>query len=92
MIRVSEQAAEVLAEALNKSEVAPEEGLRLRPEEQGFTLELDAPRSSDRVITHSGVTVIIVEHSVEATIGDAVIDLERQSHGLDLVIRRRLNA
>lgn len=90
MIKVSYQAAEVLAEALSKSEVDPNEGLRLMPKKQGFTLELDAPRSNDRVISYSGVTVLIVEDCVEDKIGDAMIDLERQADGLDLVIRRRL--
>ncbi len=88
MIKVSDQAAEVLLESLQQSGIAPEEGLRLKAINQGYELALDSPTEGDRVIERDGSTLIIVQEELDAEIGEAVIDVQDTPTGLELTLRK----
>jgi len=91
MISVSQLAASVLFETLKESGVQNGQSLRLVKIEKGFTLEVDTPKQSDRVVRYEGDVVLIVDRDLENEIGDARIDVEENSHGRDLVMRRAAN-
>ena len=88
MISVSRLAASVLFETLKESGVQTGQSLRLVKIEKGFTLELDIPKETDRVVRYEGDVVLIVERDLENEIGDARIDVEENAHGRNLVMRR----
>jgi hypothetical protein len=58
---------------------------------KGFTLKLDIPKHTDRVVRYEGNVVLIVERDLENDIGDARIDVEENAHGCNLVMRRSAN-
>jgi len=89
MIEVSELAAMALLETLEASGIDPDKGLRLKQENDQFTLQIDRPVDSDRIIWHEKAIVLIVDRDVEREIGDALIDVEDGDEGPDLTIRRR---
>ncbi|MBN1191533.1 MAG: hypothetical protein JXA46_17385 [Dehalococcoidales bacterium] len=60
----------------------------MREENSGFTLQTDTPRSSDRVIRYRDKIILVVDKTLEVSIGDARIDLEETAEGNNLVIRR----
>jgi hypothetical protein len=91
MISVSRLAASVLFETLKESRMETGQGLRLIKIEKGFTLELDTPMQSDRVVRYEGDIVLIVDEDLEKEMGDARIDVEENSHGRGLVMRRAAN-
>lgn len=88
MIEVSDQAAQVLFEALKESGVGPDRGLRLKIDEGGYTLDLDTPKEEDRVIRHSDTTLLLIDPRVERVLGDAVIDVELGPDEPRLTIRQ----
>jgi hypothetical protein len=91
MLSVSRLAASVLLETLKESGVKTGQSLRLAQIEKGFTLELDTPTQSDRVVRYEGDVVLIVDRDLEDEIGDVRIDVEENAHGRGLVIRRIVN-
>lgn len=90
MIELSRLAATVLLESLQASGAGHDTGLRLEGREGQFTLRLDSPGENDRVIRHSEGVVLIVDHDVEANLGEAFIDVEEGPKEYELVMRRKI--
>jgi hypothetical protein len=88
MISVSEIAKGALLESLRESGVPPDQGLRLKMEQEGLVLETARPTEQDRVIRHLGSTVIIINEELEEVIGDAIIDVAEKDEGPQLVFQR----
>ena len=89
MIELSQIAADVLLESLQRSDVSPDRGLRIRQEHDNVMLDLDSPQEKDRVIKHNGAVVLIVDQDTEAEIGDARIDVEMSTEEPYVGIYRR---
>jgi outer membrane lipoprotein-sorting protein len=89
MIKVSETALNVLFEGLKASNVESESGLRLKEDSDKLVLEMDTPKKQDRVIIRNGQKVLIFDPEVEASIGDAVIDIEETPEGMEIVLRSK---
>jgi len=87
MIEISEVALNVLLEGLQASHVKKEQGLRLKDEGDRLTLGLDTPKKRDRVISHNGQKVLIIDPGFEARIGDAFIDIEDTTEGTEIIMR-----
>ena len=87
MIEISELALNVLFEGLQAIHVERERCLRLTEEGDRLTLELDIPKKEDRVISHNGQRVLIIDPGFEARIGDAFIDAEDTVEGPELILR-----
>jgi len=88
MISISQLAASVIAETLKESGVPTGQSLRLIREKRGFSLQVDRPAESDRVIRYGGDIVLIVDKDFEDRTGGARIDVEETPEGIDLVMRR----
>ncbi len=89
MIGISKTALIVLCEGLKASNVEPGRGLRLIEMGDQLILEIDSPKKKDRVITHEGQKVLIFDEEFDARMGDAFIDVEEISGGLELTMRNR---
>jgi Fe-S cluster assembly iron-binding protein IscA len=87
MIKISETALNVLSEGLQASGMEREQGLRLKEEGDQLTLELDAARKQDRVISYDGRKVLIIDREFEARIGNAFIDVEDTTEGPEIIMR-----
>jgi hypothetical protein len=87
MIEISELALNVLFQGLQASHVDRERGLRIKEEGDRLTLELDKPGKQDRVISHNGQKVLIIDPGFEARIGDAFIDVEETAEGAEIIMR-----
>lgn len=90
MIEMSQLASDALLESLRASGMERDKGLRLKQEGGQFILHLDSAEQDDRVIRYGDATVLIVNRDVEASIGDAFIDVEETSQGPELIIRKRV--
>jgi hypothetical protein len=87
MITVSEQAKEVLWSSLQQSGIPTDQGLRLQPGPEGFTLELDKPNEEDRVIRHQEAPVLIIDGGLDEQVEDLIIDITESPQGPQLTIR-----
>lgn len=87
MIRISEQAAEVMHETLVASRVDTGRTLRLKEDACRLKLELDIPRLNDRIVEHKGMAILLVDLRLEDKIGNALIDVEAAAGDPQLVIR-----
>jgi len=87
MLKVSETVLGVLCEGLRASRVKRGHGLRLKEGDDQLTLELDTPKKQDRVISHNGRRVLIIDPGFEARIGDASIDVEDTTEGPEIIMR-----
>jgi hypothetical protein len=89
MIRVTAEAADALAEAMEKSGVTPEQGLRLKSsDELEFVLGIDWPTEEDRIIKHGDTNLVIVDQTEEQAMGDLLIDLQEGPDGIDVVVKK----
>lgn len=89
MIQVSELAGIALVESLRASGVSPDQGFRLRQEENQFSLEIGSPAENDRVIKRDETIMLIVDRGVENQLGDTLIDVEDSPEGPQLVLRSK---
>ena len=87
MLTLSAEAAATLAAILERAEVEPDEGLRLERAGEDLVLRLDVPREGDRIILLNGRVGVIVGARIEAEVGESVVDLEQNAHGMRLIIR-----
>ena len=87
VIKISDIALDVLLEGLKASQVEKQLGLRLIEEGDMFTLKLDTATSTDRVISHNGHQVLIIDPVFEARFGNASIDIECTPEGSEIIIR-----
>lgn len=87
MITVSDQAKEVLWTSLQRGGIPTDQGLRLQPGPEGFTLELDKPTEEDRVIRHEEAPVLIIDGGLDEKVEDLLIDVTESPQGPQLTIR-----
>jgi hypothetical protein len=90
MIQVSEIAAMAILETLQASGVGPDKGLRLKREDIGLSLRIDAPKNNDNVVWHNKSVVLIVDQDTEKKVGDALVDVEEGPEEARLVLRRNI--
>ena len=87
MVNVSDLAASVLLETMKASGVTEDQGLRLVTNEGRLSLNIDSANSDDRVIEHDGANVLIIEKSVDESLGNILIDVQETPSGPQLVIK-----
>jgi len=87
VIEISETALNVLSEGLQASGIKSHEGLRLNEKDDQLILDLDTPKQGDRIICSQDRQVLFIAPEVEANLGNAIIDIENTTGGLDIVLR-----
>ena len=92
MIRISELAANVLLEALHKSGVERDKGLRIEPRGNRLVLRLDKPDDHDHIHWYAGSVILIVDPRAQAQIGNATIDVKADLAEPQLVLCKRHSA
>jgi hypothetical protein len=90
VIQVSEIAAMAILETLQASGVGPDKGLRLKQEDIGLSLRIDAPKDNDNVTWHNKSVILIVDRDTEKNIGDALVDVDESSEEARLVLRHKM--
>ncbi|MGP4017107.1 HesB/YadR/YfhF-family protein [Saccharopolyspora sp. 5N708] len=88
MLTISESAAEVIKLVLVGGDSPEGSGLRIAPAGEGLQASIvEQPQDGDEVIEESGVRVFL-EPQVATSLGDKVLDAERDSNGeLALAVR-----
>ncbi|MFQ6030067.1 MAG: hypothetical protein ACE5Q6_21550 [Dehalococcoidia bacterium] len=87
MILVSDMAKATLWIALQNSDVAPPQALRVQPGVAGLDLTVGCPAASDRVIYHNGSPVLVIDRALDDEIKDLVLDMAGATRGLEVVVR-----
>lgn len=82
MIQMSSIAEMVLLESLQASNVDSNAGLRLRRDDNGFTLNIDTPGDNDHVFWNEETPVLIIDKKLEESVGDMLVDIEEESDRL----------
>jgi hypothetical protein len=90
MIQVSEIAAMAILETLQASGAGPNKGLRLKRENAGLSLRIDAPQDNDSIVWHNKSIVLIVDRDTEKKVGDALVDVEEGPEEARLVLRHKI--
>jgi hypothetical protein len=90
MIQVSEMAAMAILETLQSCGAGPDKGLRLKREDIGLSLRVDAPEKNDNVIWYNKSVVLIIDKDTEKTVGDALVDVEEGPEEVRLVLRHKV--
>jgi hypothetical protein len=90
MIRISQIAALAILETLQASGIGPDKGLRLKREDIGLSLRIDAPKSNDNVTWQNKSIILIVDQDTEKKMGDALIDIEEGPEEPRLVLRHEV--
>jgi len=90
MLKISVLAGIILRDALLRSDLKPNLGLRLNRSEGQLSLKLNGFYLNDRIIWCAGTPLIVVDGLVEAELGDAIIDIDDVNEDNDLVIRRSI--
>ena len=87
MIGVTEKAKRELSRILTDNVDHPEACLRLRINDEGnLGLGIDIERSDDKIITHEGSTLLVVEPKLAESLADVAIDVEDNDEGNRLVL------
>jgi hypothetical protein len=87
MVRITNRAAAVLAEALRAGEAGKELGFRLVPSGPGeILLAIDTAREGDQVIRHDQQTVLLLDVWLATALDGAVLDVDVKEEGASLTL------
>lgn len=87
MVIISDAAKATLRVALQRGGVEPGQALRVTPGMDGFDLEVDAPSSTDRIISCNGVPVLIIDQVLDNEIKHVLVDMNDAGQGLEVTFR-----
>lgn len=88
MLNVTEKARDILAQTLETSEAADEQGLRLARTPQGeFGLAIDEEREGDQVVKQDERPVLFVDQEVSTALDGAILDVDESPEGTRLTLR-----
>jgi hypothetical protein len=88
MIKVTEDAMQILKTILVAAEAGPEEGLRLLPTPDGtFALAIDTELSGDQVVEYEGLKVLLVGVEYLKVLSSRTIDCDHSREEPVLFVR-----
>jgi len=88
MLTVTPLAKAVIYEALQRSSVEHQMGLRITRYKEQLVMNLDSPNRDDTVIELNQSPLVIVDSDLAAELSDAVIDINPIEEENDLILRR----
>jgi len=89
MLKVTENARELLKEILTTHSDEPDAGMRLTLNTQNqLVLVLGKKEQGDQVVEHQGTKVLLVESQLESVLGDATVDVEKTTDGPKLTLQK----
>jgi Fe-S cluster assembly iron-binding protein IscA len=88
MLTLTDRAAALLAEMLEKEKNPPGVAVRLAEDpEEGLTFSLDRKHPGDEAIRYKRRTVLLLERALAERLKDDTLDVERGRGGLELALR-----
>lgn len=88
MLKVTNEALQAIASALEANQVDPGQGLRLaRSEEGGFGLAVGEQREGDQVVSHGEREILFIEPDISLQLDGVTLDIQESPQGRRLTLK-----